>query len=206
MTSIAELLPRAGKLKYEIRQQLRRVELGQGDASDCSIGIAELDRQLQTLTALLDSERPDKRALWRLKIDELRHEANFLASDFRKMQRARDTAWQRERLFHRRSVASSSAVDDLNAEADSLAASSTQVDELMENGRANLSSLAMQRERLKATHRNALSMINTLGLSNSLMRMVHSRQKNDRYIVFGGMALCLLVLWACVKWRSAHSS
>lgn len=46
MTSIAELLPRASKLKYEIRVALNAVEAGHGDASDCSMGLTELQRQL----------------------------------------------------------------------------------------------------------------------------------------------------------------
>lgn len=158
------------------------------------------------MNALLVSERPEKRPLWRLKIDELRHETNFLAADLKRFQRARDTAYQREQLFHRRSAASTSAIDDLTAEGESLQRSSAQVDDLMESGRATMSSLAMQRERLKASHRSALSMINTLGLSNSVMRMIQSRQKNDRYIVFGGIALCLLVLFLCIYFRSPASS
>mmetsp|Transcript_24204 Transcript_24204/g.75695 ORF Transcript_24204/g.75695 Transcript_24204/m.75695 type:complete len:203 (+) Transcript_24204:57-665(+) len=202
MTSLAELLPRAGKLKYEIRVALNGVEAGRGDASDCEMQLGELRRQLQTLTSLLNSERPDKRPLWRMKIDELRHEADFLAADLRRFQQARQTAMHREQLFHRRYVASSTAIDDLMAEGDSLKRSSAQVDELMEDGRAAMASLGEQRERLKATHRNVLSMINTLGLSNSVMRMIQSRQKNDRYIVFGGMALCLLILFACIYFAS----
>lgn len=201
MTSIAELLPRASKLKYELRIALNAVEAGQGDASDCSMGLAELERQLHTLTRLLESERPEKRQLWRLKIDELRHEANYMGSDLRRFERARATALQREQLFHRRTAAATTAVEDLTAEGESLRRSEAQVDDLLESGQHTLSSLAVQRERLKATHRNALSMINTLGLSNSVMRMIQSRQKNDRYIVFGGMALCLLVLSACVYLR-----
>lgn len=205
MTSLAELLPRAGKLKYEIRLALNSVESGQGDVTDCAMQVSELERQLETLASLLDSERPDRRPLWRLKIDELRHETNFLKNDLRRFEMARQTAYQRDQLFHRRSVASTDAVQDLTAEGDSLKRSGSQLDELMESGRATMSSLAMQRERLKATHRNALSMINTLGLSNSVMRMIQSRQKNDRYIVYAGMFLCLLVFGVCVWWRRRSS-
>lgn len=205
MTSLAELLPRAGKLKYEIRLALNSVESGQGDVTDCAMQVSELERQLETLASLLDSERPDRRPLWRLKIDELRHETNFLKNDLRRFEMARQTAYQRDQLFHRRSVASTNAIQDLTAEGDSLKRSGSQLDELMESGRATMSSLAMQRERLKATHRNALSMINTLGLSNSVMRMIQSRQKNDRYIVYAGMFLCLLVFGVCVWWRRRSS-
>jgi len=199
MTSIAELLPRAGRLKYEIMVQLQRVERGEGDASDCSFALRELERQLETLQSLLVSERPEKRALWQLKIDELRHERNFLAKDLQKYLSARSTALERDRLFHRRSGASTVSIDVLAEEGDSLKRSTSQIDELMETGSASLGSLRLQRERLKATHRNALSMIHTLGLSNSVMRMIQSREKNDRYIVYAGMAICLIVFYFSVR-------
>lgn len=65
MTSIGELLPRAARLKYELEVQLRAVEAGAGDASDCSMGLQELQNQISTLRQLLDSERPERRALWK---------------------------------------------------------------------------------------------------------------------------------------------
>ena len=203
MTSIAELLPRASRLKYEISMQLQRVERGEGDASDCALGLRELERQVETLTGMLASEMPEKRGLWRLKIDELRHERNFLQRDLQRYANAKTTALERERLFHRRTTQSSTAIDDLTAEGDSLKRSTNQVDELMETGRASMSSLQMQKERLKATHRNALSMIHTLGLSTNVMRMIQSREKNDRYIVFAGMAISLIFFYLCVRFAAS---
>ena len=85
-------------------------------------------------------------------------------------------------------------------EGSSLARSGNEVDELMESGRATIDSLRSQRERLKNTHRNALSMINTLGLSSSVMRLIQSREKNDRIILIAGMIVVLGVLYLCVTY------
>ena len=205
MTSIGELLPRAARLKYELEVQMEAVESGRGDASDCQMGLQELQTQLGTLRQLLDAERPEKRALWKIKIDELGHEAHFLANDLRRVTQFQTTARERDSRFRRRGGAapsSSATADDLMEEGASLARSSNQMDELMETGRSTMDSLRQQRERLKNTHRNALSMINTLGLSNSAMRLITSREKNDRIILGAGMALVLFVLWACVRYRS----
>mmetsp|Transcript_19222 Transcript_19222/g.24942 ORF Transcript_19222/g.24942 Transcript_19222/m.24942 type:complete len:202 (-) Transcript_19222:17-622(-) len=201
MTSIAELFPRAGRLKHEISLQLRQVESGSGDSSDCVMALAELDRQLTTLNNLLKKETPDKRTLWQIKLNELRYERNFLSNDLQKYIRARSTARERDRLFYRRTThaVQSSDIDDLNAEQRSLDSSLSQINDDVELGRAALFDLAVQKERLKGAHRNALSIINTLGISSSLMRMLQSREKNDRYIVFSGMTITLFILYLCIR-------
>mmetsp|Transcript_10961 Transcript_10961/g.33846 ORF Transcript_10961/g.33846 Transcript_10961/m.33846 type:complete len:205 (+) Transcript_10961:200-814(+) len=202
MTSIGELLPRAARLKYELEVQLRAVEAGAGDASDCSMGLQELQNQISTLRQLLDSERPERRALWKVKIDELGHEATFLAGDLRRVTQFHAHARERDQLFHRRGgAAPSAAADDLMEEGNSLARSSSQMDELMETGRASLDSLRQQRERLKNTHRNALTMINKLGLSNGLMKVMQTREKNDRVLLVVAVCFVLFVLYACVRYR-----
>ena len=204
MTSIGELLPRAARLKYELEAQLQAVEQGNGDASDCSMGLQELQTQLGTLRRLLDAERPEKRHLWKIKIDELGHEATFLANDLRRVTQFHTHARERDQLFHRRGGAAPNAsIDDLMEEGSSLARSNNQVDELMESGRATIGSLRSQRERLKNTHRNALSMINTLGLSNSAMRLIQSREKNDRIILGVGMVLVLGFLYLCLRYAKS---
>jgi len=201
MTSIGELLPRAARLKYELEAQLQSVEQGNGDASDCSMGLQELQRQLGTLRRLLDAERPEKRALWKIKIDELGHEATFLANDLRRVTQFHTHARERDQLFHRHGGAAPNAsIDDLMEEGSSLARSTNQVDELMESGRATIDSLRTQRERLKNTHRNALSMINTLGLSTTAMRLIQSREKNDRIILGVGMVVVLGFLYLCLRY------
>ena len=77
----------------------------------------------------------------------------------------------------------------------------SQVDELMETGRASLDSLRAQRERLKNTHRNALDMINKLGLSDTVMRLINSRNRQDRKIVVGGFVCLFALFYLCMRWR-----
>ena len=202
MASVAELLPRAARLKYELEVQLRAVEQGAGDAGDCGMGLRELFAQIGTLRQLLDAERPERRALWKVKIDELGHEAQFLSNDLRRVTRFHDHQRERDSLFRRRAGAAPSAAhDDLLEAEDSYARSGNQVDELRENGRASLDSLRAQRERLKNTHRNALDMINKLGLSDTVMKLINSRNKQDRKIVLGGFACLFALFYLCLRWR-----
>ena len=44
-------------------------------------------------------------------------------------------------------------------------------------------------------------MINTLGLSTTAMKLITSREKNDRIILGLGMCLVLFVLWGCLRLR-----
>ena len=297
MASVAELLPRAARLKYELEVQLRAVEQGNGDAGDCGMGLRELFTQINTLRQLLNAERPERRNLWKVKIDELGHEAQFLSNDLRRVTNFHQHQRERDSLFRRRAgAAPSSAHDDLLEAEDSYARSgnqvdrgvlslridadgclpvphgrgdgvwrpsvtpspfvrrprrqrarhrgapvtfrsdtrvaamacrrdgvevveksparhrrddapprpherATQVDELMETGRASLDSLRAQRERLKNTHRNALDMINKLGLSDTVMKLINSRNRQDRKIVVGGFVFLFVLFYLCMRWR-----
>jgi hypothetical protein len=202
MASVAELLPRANRLKYELEVQLRAVEQGNGDAGDCGMGLRELFTQINTLRQLLNAERPERRNLWKVKIDELGHEAQFLSNDLRRVTNFHQHQRERDSLFRRRAgAAPSSAHDDLLEAEDSYARSGNQVDELMETGRASLDSLRAQRERLKNTHRNALDMINKLGLSDTVMRLINSRNRQDRKIIIGGFVGLFVLFYLCMRWR-----
>ena len=129
MASVAELLPRAARLTYELEVQLRAVEQGAGDAGDCGMGLRELFTQINTLRQLLNAERPERRNLWKVKIDELGHEAQFLSNDLRRVTNFHQHQRERDSLFRRRAgAAPSSAHDDLLEAEDSYARSGNQVD------------------------------------------------------------------------------
>jgi Golgi SNAP receptor complex protein 2 len=66
-------------------------------------------------------------------------------------------------------------------------------------GRASLQSLAEQREKLKGAQQKALDMLNLLGVSQSVVRRMQSRNATDRYIVYGGMAATTVFIYVC--WR-----
>ena len=45
---------------------------------------------------------------------------------------------------------------------------------------------------LQAAQRRALDVINSIGLSDSLLRVIDRRQRMDRWIVYGGMVRVVL--------------
>jgi Golgi SNAP receptor complex protein 2 len=76
----------------------------------------------------------------------------------------------------------------------SLNRSSSMVNSYLDVGQHTLTELLNQKERLKNAHRKVIDILNYLGLSNSLMRAIESRDVTDRLIVYGGMVFILLLL------------
>eukprot|EP00554_Chaetoceros_debilis_P000787 CAMPEP_0194094102 /NCGR_PEP_ID=MMETSP0149-20130528/52714_1 /TAXON_ID=122233 /ORGANISM="Chaetoceros debilis, Strain MM31A-1" /LENGTH=141 /DNA_ID=CAMNT_0038779635 /DNA_START=99 /DNA_END=521 /DNA_ORIENTATION=- len=84
-------------------------------------------------------------------------------------------------------------IQDLAEESTSLASSQNMVGELLMSGQAQLNSLIDQRRRMRGAKRMVLNIGNTIGLSNSTMRMIERRDENDVKLVLAGMVLTLLV-------------
>ncbi|KAE9606307.1 hypothetical protein Lalb_Chr10g0106501 [Lupinus albus] len=69
-------------------------------------------------------------------------------------------------------------------------------------GEAILSTIHGQRERLKSAHRKALDVLNTVGISNSVLRLIERRNRVDQWIKYAGMLLTVIFVFAFVLWRS----
>lgn len=73
------------------------------------------------------------------------------------------------------------------------------LEEAYETGVGIVGSMSGQRERLKATHRRVLDVLNRVGLSDSVLRLAERRQRLDKLLVYGGMvavtAVVLLLYW-----------
>ncbi len=74
------------------------------------------------------------------------------------------------------------------------------LEEAYETGVGIIGSMAGQRERLKATHRKVLDVLNSVGLSDSVLRLAERRQRLDKALVYGGMAVTLLVVGLLYWW------
>ncbi|KAH1062546.1 hypothetical protein GLYMA_02G282800v4 [Glycine max] len=68
-------------------------------------------------------------------------------------------------------------------------------------GEAILSTIHGQRDRLKSAHRKALDVLNTVGISNSVLRLIERRNRGDQWIKYAGKLLTIIFLIAFVLWR-----
>lgn len=69
------------------------------------------------------------------------------------------------------------------------------VDDMLMTGNSALDNLRSQRDKLKGAHRRILDIGNTLGLSNHTMRIIEKRISEDKYVLYVGMAVTLLIIF-----------
>lgn len=68
------------------------------------------------------------------------------------------------------------------------------VDDLLQSGSSILDSLRSQRITLKGAHKRLIDIGNTLGLSNTTMRLLEQRAKQDGFVLIGGMLFTIIVI------------
>ena len=204
----------ARKLVLTVNEQLQALESGQ----DTSVGLQSLisqnlnalAREVQELEGLLAAVAPGSRGLWRKKITQLTDESASLRHALGKYASSR-SAQQRE-LEEREALLAGGRCGgehaiDINGfaahESRRLHESDSAIDGLTGNATAVLDQLGQQRGALKGVHKRVLDLATTLGVSNSVMKMIERRQFLDKLIVYGGMLLVLALLWFVHRVRSA---
>jgi len=109
---------------------------------------------------------------------------------------------ERDELIHRRKATNRNSGGDLNALVDegaSLGRSIADVADILETGSASLGELKAQRARMTGVQKMLMDMGDTLGISSSVMRIVQRRDVTDRYIVYGGIILTLIIMYFCFR-------
>lgn len=138
---------------------------------------------------------------------QLRRKAASLTSDAldlrRSVERYLKTAYvsRKERRDREQLLGGASdnvAVDAFLAERGHLASSHTMMDEISSAAENVMMNLKTQRTMLKGVHRKVLDVGQTLGLSNSLMKVIERRTTGDKVLVYGGMAVISLLLWLVI--------
>lgn len=69
------------------------------------------------------------------------------------------------------------------------------VDDMLMTGSSTLENLRSQREKLKGAHKRILDIGNTLGLSNHTMRVIEKRISEDKYVLYAGMVITVLIIF-----------
>ena len=172
-------------------------------------------RELQKVSQQIESqwrilvvqENSSKRDIWKRKVEQVVEECDqfrvslerFKSRETRRQAEERD----REELMQR--VTSDDEfrllVNQYDAEAGakmSLQRSGGMVDDLLAHGASVLGALGEQKERLKGAQHKMLDVLNSIGVSASLLRVIDRRQRMDAMLVYGGMlftVVLLLIIW-----------
>lgn len=88
--------------------------------------------------------------------------------------------------------------DYLGSENDRLLRSHREIDDMLGQGSSLMSNFKTQGDFLKNIRTKNLDIRNTLGMSNTIMRLIEKRVSGDRIILFGGMiafTVFMLLVW-----------
>ncbi|KAJ3213693.1 protein transport protein bos1 [Dinochytrium kinnereticum] len=91
-------------------------------------------------------------------------------------------------------------MDGLVNENEVLHTAGDRLDEFINIGRTALQELYEQRTMLKSTQRRMLDVFNNLGLSTTVIRYIEQRSQQDKWILFGGIAVSIFLMWAIVHY------
>lgn len=205
------LYHRTNQLIMEIEESFQKLSRLKESSADTNSVETEISAKINLvkdncdrLGILVQKEPISKRSGWKLKVDQLKYDSSHFQSALQKhkTERARKRMEdnEREELLSRR-FTQNRMQDDTSIYIDysvqhqqSLQSSNRGVDDLMNTGYSILDNLREQKSKLKGAHRRLMDLGNTLGLSNTTIRLIERRVREDKYILFGGMIITLIVI------------
>ncbi|CAN7989405.1 unnamed protein product [Ixodes hexagonus] len=198
----------------EIHQCFKRYELATGDDASRMEGVIQdkinqLVDNCERLSLLVNKEPMSRRQHAKMRVDELKYEYRHLQAALGNLQRRRlereEANQNREELLTRTFAPNDSRETsifiDQSIQFHSRAQDANRnMDELIGSGSNILTNLREQRTTLKGAHRKILDVANTLGMSNTVMRLIERRTYQDKFILFGGMLVTCVVMFLVVKY------
>ncbi|KAM7537840.1 hypothetical protein Aperf_G00000079406 [Anoplocephala perfoliata] len=163
----------------------------------------------QRLNVLSKNEPPLKRKQIELVVNQIQSECQYLRNSLQVLQRKRTAVEQdlqfRANLFSP-AVSSSGAtvvhIDNEVNEFSRLQAVGRRLDEMLLGGSASLEALKYQGSTLKKSHRRLLDLANTLGLSDTVMRLIQRRSYQDKVLFYAlvvGTLFSMYLLWHFIR-------
>ncbi|KAL1347883.1 hypothetical protein HN51_023898 [Arachis hypogaea] len=212
--TLSDVYQSAKKLLLKTRDGVERLErLDYSASSDLSLSLSNDISQIQSLCVQMDRfwrsiAAKSQRDLWKRKVEQIAEEADSLKQSLDKYniknQKRITEAKERAELLGRANGESSHVLRIFDEEAQAMQSVRNSRLELQNStalGETILSSIHGQRERLKNAHRKALDVLNTVGMSNSVLRLIERRNRVDQWIKYAGMLLTVIFLFAFVIWR-----
>ncbi|KAJ6360209.1 hypothetical protein OIU77_004251 [Salix suchowensis] len=216
--TLSEIYQSAKKLLMRAQDGIERLERLENSTSSGGLDSPELSFAVkkdisQVLSLCADMDRlwrsvqaKPQRDLWRRKVELIAEEAGSLKESldryFARNQRRMKEAQERAELLGRANGDSSHVLRIFDEEAQAMQSvhnSKRMLADSLSTGAAILSKYSEQRERLKRAQRKALDVLNTVGLSNAVLRLIERRNRFDRWIKYFGMLITLVVLYFLMR-------
>lgn len=203
--TLSEIYQSAKKLLMRAQDGIERLERLENSTSSGGLDSPELSFVVkkdisQVLSLCADMDRlwrsvqaKPQRDLWRRKVELVAEEAGSLKESldryFARNQRRMKEAQERAELLGRANGDSAHVLRIFDEEAQAMQSvhnSKRMLADSISTGAAILSKYSEQRERLKRAQRKALDVLNTVGLSNAVLRLIERRNRFDRWIKYFG--------------------
>ncbi|PWA91161.1 membrin 12 [Artemisia annua] len=210
--TLSELYQTSRHILLKTKQDLSLLESSNDSSPDLSTSIRTNLSHVQTLCKDMDSlyrsvaSKP-QRDLWKRKVEQIAEEADSqregLDRYFQRRQKRMQEAQERAELLNRANGESSHVMRIFDEEAQAMQSarnSSRMLEEATATGTAILAKYSEQRDRLKGAQRKALDVLNTLGLSNTILRVIERRNRVDQRIKYAGMILTFIIVVAFLRW------
>ncbi|KAG6553469.1 hypothetical protein Mapa_004381 [Marchantia paleacea] len=214
--TLSDVYQQARHALLRVRDGLERLErlenTGGASGSDLAQGVqrdlAQLQQSSVEMERLWRQQMPKaQRDLWKRKVEQVAEESDSLKLGLDKylgrQHRRHVEAQERAELFRRTNGDSASILQVLDEEAQTMQSvqrSSNMLDEAYATGAAVLAKYSEQRERLKSAQRKALDVLNTVGLSNSVLRVIERRHRVDKWISYVGMFVTVVIVISVWRW------
>ncbi|XP_076247191.1 Golgi SNAP receptor complex member 2 [Calliopsis andreniformis] len=177
-----------------------------------NLDVEEIENAIEAKISLINSncERLDvlclkgpifQRQNAKMRVDQLKYDSRHLTAALNswrnKMIKKQREEAEREALLSR-TFTTNDHVDimiDHNAQHNSSLQNAIHgVDDLIQSGSSILDNLRSQRITLKGAHKRLIDIGNTLGLSNTTMRLIEGRVRQDGFVLVGGMVFTCIVM------------
>lgn len=168
-----------------------------------------VNSNVQRVEILVNKEQPVRRQNAKLRLNQLKYDRQHLEAALRNLQYRRlqreEQERQREQLmltnFQTNESENTSVVIDHTLQHHThLQNANREMDVLLDSGSSILGSLRDQRGTLKGVQKRLFDIANTLGLSNTVMRLIERRTYQDKFILYGGMIVTCVIMFLTVKY------
>ncbi|XP_026395265.1 membrin-11-like isoform X1 [Papaver somniferum] len=216
--TLSEIHQNSKRLLMRVRGELERLEQLEFsspsgiDSPELSFSIKRDISQIRSLCFEMDHlwrsiASKTERDLWKRKVEQIAEEADSskdsLDKHFLRNQKRMTEAKVRAELLERANGDSAHVMrifDDDSRAIQSARNSSLMLEDAYSTGVAILSKYAEQRDRLKRAQRKALDILNTVGLSNSVLKLVERRHRVDKWIAYTGMIVTVIIVYLFSQW------
>ncbi|XP_033221239.1 probable Golgi SNAP receptor complex member 2 [Belonocnema kinseyi] len=169
--------------------------------NDIETKINLINRNCERLDILCMKGPISQRQDAKMRVDQLKYDSRHLTAALNSWRnqilRRRQEEEEREALLSRKFTSNDHVdimIDHNLQHNNSLNNAVYGVDDLISHGSGILENLRSQRMTLKGAHKRLIDIGNTLGLSNTTMRLIEQRARQDGFVLIGGMIFTCLII------------